>query len=210
MTGKESGRMAPKHILRERVWIPAASSRAQWCLSSPAARGQDEQEWEMQFSGTRALGESLPCAIKTLSQSCCLRERARGTQPALPGGVGRGAGNGNWMLLQSWVGIKGTSQKPAGSTGTSKVSGDTANHPASPTLSCLVFTTDVLIYLVSTPASAKQRFHRHQSFRGAASQGSLFSQGRASVTQQIGFVPLKLLGSGSSTGKSCLQDERRA
>lgn len=64
--------MAPKHTLKERVWISAASSRAQWCLSSPAARGQDEQEWEMQFSGTRALGESLPCAIKTLS--CCLRE----------------------------------------------------------------------------------------------------------------------------------------
>lgn len=66
MTGKERGRMAPKHTLKEQVWISAASSRAQWRLSSPAARGQDEQEWEMQFSGTRALGESLPCAIKTL------------------------------------------------------------------------------------------------------------------------------------------------
>lgn len=138
VTGKERGMMAPQHILRERVWISAASSRAQWCLSSPAVRGQHKQEQEMQFNGTQALGESLPCAIKTLSQRCCLQEGARGSQPALPGGVGRGAGNGNWMLLQSWVGIKGTSQKPAGSTSTSKMSGNTTNHPASPTCSCLV------------------------------------------------------------------------
>lgn len=168
------------------------------------------------------LWESLPCAfpsafswsaIKTCSQHCCPRDQAQGSHPALPAGMGRGARKGNWLLLQSSMGIKGTPQTQQVQPAPPKCLGTQQSTQPAPIFSFFGL-CHWLIYLLSSSAAPKQRFHRYKSQRWCLPNLTALA-GNGICNPANWISPFKSagkrqMGSSSSAGKSCLQDERRA